>query len=246
MPRDSRHAVGVRPSARRPYRLQSGHGGGHGGPASRLRLAARPHRVRRVPPKLRPQDAHGAGRRVYGSEPFRRGDRLHQPRRKRTRPVRARAHRHFDLLGLRPGENPRHGGAGQRHRQCGRRNRGRFAQFGRGVRGAEQRGRARRQPHHRVQRQRDVDRRRFRRHVRPARPSARIRRHRPAEPVQRVRPGLSVCGGRQRCFRASRGFRGSAQYRSSGGGPYPHAEGRGIRRRRSRGRHILGLGRERP
>lgn len=39
------------------------------------------------------------------------------------------------------------------------------------------------------------------------------------------------------------GLRRGARHRSSGGGPYPHAEGRGIRRRRSRGRRILGLGR---
>ena len=64
--------------------------------------------------------------------------------------------------------------------------------------------------------------------VRPAPPPARVRWHRPAESVQRVWLGLSVCGGRQRCFRAGRSFRGSARYRSSGGGPYSYAEGRRI------------------
>ncbi len=39
---------------------------------------------------------------------------------------------------------------------------------------------------------------------------------------------IGYVGGRQRCFRAGRSFRGSARYRSSGGGPYSYAEGRGI------------------
>ena len=197
--RGARGPRGPAERPRRPLRPQLRNGRGHRGPALRLQFARRPHRLRRVAPELRPQDAHRPPPRLHRPRRLRRRVGLFGAGRERARQLCDRPHVDGRQPCLRPGQGARPAGRlRERHCRAGRR----LAQRRRGFRGAQQCGRTGHQFHRPVQRQSDVDCREPRRHVcRPGR-AAPYRRTVALQPLPRPGPRLPLRGRRQRPRRA--------------------------------------------